>query len=330
MGGVKISCIIPVFNVLNHLADAIDSVLKQDFDSYELLLIDDGSTDGSEYVCDRYAQLYPQKIRVIHILNHGVAYARNLGIEEAQGEYIYFMDSDDFLCKNNVFSYFTKSFELNLHIDLVVQGYVIHYKDYKNRMFNEFVSYSQRIYDTHMDQVAITDLFKNGFMFIVWNKMFRLKIIKDNDLRFHDKQMEDFQFVLDYLRCIRFFEVQDYIGYNYNRISGEETLVTKLRNHMFEDYISIHNQLLSTYCNVQPDILHKIMFPQYYSTILKFAFQKRLLKKQKEYLKYYMQHPLVQLSFKTFHPVSLGEKYYFFLVKKRFFFFLRIINILFK
>ena len=89
-----ISVIMPVYNVAEYVEASIISVLKQNFDNFELLIIDDGSTDGSENICDRYAAK-DNRIRLWHTENQGVSAARNIGLDNAHGEYICFIDSDD-------------------------------------------------------------------------------------------------------------------------------------------------------------------------------------------------------------------------------------------
>lgn len=92
----KYSVIVPVYNVKEYLAECVESVLSQKGEpSLELLLVDDGSTDGSELLCDEWAEK-DGRVRVIHQQNAGVSAARNRGMEEAQGEYILFLDSDDY------------------------------------------------------------------------------------------------------------------------------------------------------------------------------------------------------------------------------------------
>ena len=92
---VKVSVIIPVYQVENYLERAVDSVLAQTLREKEIILVDDGSRDASPMICDRYAQEYPELVRVIHKENEGLGLARNTGVRAASGEYIAFLDSDD-------------------------------------------------------------------------------------------------------------------------------------------------------------------------------------------------------------------------------------------
>lgn len=91
-----ISVIIPVYNVEEYLRECIDSVLSQTYENYEIILVDDGSTDNSGRICDEYAEKN-DKISVIHKQNGGLSDARNKGLSLAKGEYIYFLDSDDYI-----------------------------------------------------------------------------------------------------------------------------------------------------------------------------------------------------------------------------------------
>lgn len=93
---IDFSVIVPVYNVEKYIGKCIESILSQNYDSYELLLIDDGSTDASGRICDEYAEK-SNKIHVIHQKNQGVSKARNAGLESAAGQYILFVDSDDYV-----------------------------------------------------------------------------------------------------------------------------------------------------------------------------------------------------------------------------------------
>ena len=98
-----ISVIVPVYNVERYLPMCLESVVLQHMSSYEVIMVDDGSTDGSGAICAKFAERYPE-FKVIHKENGGVAAARNLGIKEAKGEYILFLDSDDFLIPDSMSS----------------------------------------------------------------------------------------------------------------------------------------------------------------------------------------------------------------------------------
>lgn len=91
-----ISVVIPVYNVEKYLRECVDSVLKQTYSNFEIILVDDGSTDSCPEICDEYAA-QDNRIRVIHRKNGGLSVARNTGLDDAKGEYIYFLDSDDWI-----------------------------------------------------------------------------------------------------------------------------------------------------------------------------------------------------------------------------------------
>lgn len=97
---MKLSIIVPVYNVKNYLSDCLDSILNQTYRDFEMILVDDGSTDGSGELCDQYAA-QDERISVIHQKNQGLSVTRNHGIARAKGEYLMFVDSDDYLLRND-------------------------------------------------------------------------------------------------------------------------------------------------------------------------------------------------------------------------------------
>ena len=118
------SVIVPVYNVEPYLKRCLDSILCQTFSDFELILVDDGSTDRSGEICDAYAE-QNERIRVIHQENKGLSAARNTGLDHAQGTFVYFVDSDDYLRENlleRVFESFGEDTDLVtfncLHIDI--------------------------------------------------------------------------------------------------------------------------------------------------------------------------------------------------------------------
>ena len=97
---IKFSIIVPVYNVKDYLGECLDSILSQTYRDFEMILVDDGSTDGSGELCDQYAA-QDERIRVIHQSNQGLSAARNNGIARAKGEYLMFVDSDDYFLRRD-------------------------------------------------------------------------------------------------------------------------------------------------------------------------------------------------------------------------------------
>ena len=110
-----ISVVIPVYNTKAYLEACVGSVLSQTVTDYEILLVDDGSTDGSAELCDELAKKH-ERVRVIHKPNGGASSARNTGINEAKGKYVHFIDSDDFLPDNEVYANLSAAFAAGFEI----------------------------------------------------------------------------------------------------------------------------------------------------------------------------------------------------------------------
>ena len=122
-----VSIIIPVFNTEKYLRHCIDSVLSQTYKDFELLLIDDGSTDSSGSICDEYAA-QDARVRVFHKENGGVSSARNLGLDNAQGKYLMFLDSDDFWLQDDVLEVLIEKAEEN-DLDIIRGEYSAMHED---------------------------------------------------------------------------------------------------------------------------------------------------------------------------------------------------------
>lgn len=122
---MKLSVIVPVYNVECYLHECIDSVLRQDFTDFELILVDDGSPDRCGEICDDYAAR-DRRVRVIHQSNGGLSAARNAGLEMASGDYIAFIDSDDFVAPD-FFSRAIQALEGHPDADLVEMPVILHY-----------------------------------------------------------------------------------------------------------------------------------------------------------------------------------------------------------
>jgi glycosyltransferase EpsJ len=209
----KISIIVPVYEAEKSICKCIDSILNQTFNDFEVLLINDGSTDQSGDICDEYTKAH-SNIHAFHQENGGPSAARNKGIDEAKGKYIVFIDSDDYVEKKFLESFFIK--EKNPTNTLVQQGYVNENK-YGEK---EYRGWPSKIF--HQSQFS--ELFLNTKFIkrlqLICGKLYELKIIKEQHIKFHSdiKFGEDLIFLLDYLHYIDSFILinKSYYHYKYN------------------------------------------------------------------------------------------------------------------
>lgn len=217
MNSPKISIIVPVYKVEKYLPECIDSILAQTFTEFELLLIDDGSPDKSGAICDEYASRDP-RIRVFHKENGGVSSARNLGIEEAKGEWITFVDGDDYLKRNYLDAFKFKEKKA----DLYLQGYI----NYINGEIESGSSFSENYMTKNLLKVYIEGEKKKLLNSPVC-KIFSSTIIRQNNIQFdyNTSYGEDHIFVLDYINHCSSVMVTIYQGYVYNH--HEDSLTTR-------------------------------------------------------------------------------------------------------
>ena len=191
---MKYSVIIPVYNVEKYLKRCIDSIVIQEYKDLEILLIDNGSSDGSSLICDNYADKNSQ-ITAYHIPNDGVGSARNFGLSKAKGEFVYFVDADDYLV-GNLFA----DMENKLHskVDLLVFSYhhSIEKKLTELKRTTNVLPYNG-IIDKDAFIVLFKELFLTAMMYTVWNKIYRRDFLIENNLYFLKYELgEDVRFNL--------------------------------------------------------------------------------------------------------------------------------------
>lgn len=194
---MRISIIVPVYNTSKFLSTCIESILNQSFTDFEVLLIDDGSTDQSGEICDNYASC-DARIKVYHKPNGGVDSARNLGISEARGNYFYFVDSDDKLlpgCLQNLVNGISDG------VDLIVGGY-IYSSDGVEHESNTSVSH--RFFDrTGIMEELLCPKFQSLGM--PWTNLYKADIIRDNNLQFNKNihSIDDRVFMVSYICAMK-------------------------------------------------------------------------------------------------------------------------------
>ena len=216
-----ISVIVPVYKVEFWLPKCVKSLLKQTYGNLEILLIDDGSPDASGKICDALAQK-DKRIKVIHKKNGGVSSARNKGIEESTGQYLFFVDSDDWLHKNAIKAAYDHLVSNNAQLSVL--GYEI--INLKNTTFD--VSDRPLKIDFTQPQKAFSLLEKEENTRGVTGKLFQAEIIKTNDIKFDEniKLAEDGLFLFQYLMHCNAICMTRIKGYCYNRLL-EATAITK-------------------------------------------------------------------------------------------------------
>lgn len=208
-----ISIIIPVYNVEKYLKKCIESIISQSFREIEILLIDDGSSDNSGKICDLYA-LKDNRIKVFHKENEGVSTARNYGIEKATGEWISFVDSDDWLARE----YCEILEKESKDVDLIFYTSCNHYLDNSKRVSipNQIISSTRNEIEKTIYYLKYNNL-NYEFFGYTWNKCFKSDIIKKHNIKFIEglSVKEDEIFTMTYCRYIKSLSVTPHIIYNY-------------------------------------------------------------------------------------------------------------------
>lgn len=237
----KISCIVPVYKVEEALNYCIKSILHQTFTDFELILVDDGSPDNSWKICDEYAEK-DTRVKVIHKQNGGVSSARNTGIEAAQGEYICFVDSDDYL-ESNYLEVLIETKRNHSDFDNVWCGFQT-VEDYLKNNKKSVVSENNNDY-SFSDLSSIMDLCEKWLVQMPWNKLFETKTIKKNNIIFPPGLSlgEDYIFNLKYLDCTNGkIVVINKPLYNYLR-DGKESLDNKYYSNLLEIYRRLNSEI---------------------------------------------------------------------------------------
>lgn len=226
----KLSIIVPVYNSEKYLETCISSILNQNYKNIELILIDDGSTDKSKQICMKFKKL-DSRIKFISTENRGVSSARNLGIENATGKYVAFVDSDDSV-EENIYIEMLKSIEKRC---MPIIGYK--YVDEEGNFLSEKKAYDEEGIFEKKDFFIFCENFIMNFLF---NKLFYLDIIIDNNIKFDESLSlgEDLIFVLEYTKYIDFIEIMNKPLYKYS-VSGENSLSRKYRDDFLEIRIKV-------------------------------------------------------------------------------------------
>ncbi len=203
-----ISVIIPVYNVEAYIEECVNSVLKQSYQDWECILVDDGSTDASGKLCDAFAEK-DSRIRVIHQKNQGVSVARNNGINSAKGEYVYFIDGDDKIVTLALERFLNIAVENNS--DMVL-GHMAHFTDNEEPIPFQYVVKNSWICDK-TGKNAFVEIHKRMSLLMMGARgLYRRKFILNNKLYFR----KDISCSEDQEWVVRLFEVAEHVNSNEN------------------------------------------------------------------------------------------------------------------
>lgn len=215
----KISVIVPIYNVEEYLKDCLDSIVSQSYTNLEILLVDDGATDKSGAICDEY-QRRDSRFRAIHQVNSGLSGARNRGLLEATGEYIGFVDSDDYI-ERDFFDILISQMK-KTNTDIVVCGYQTF-----GRTEEENTIIEPGVYDTHE---LIAELLQNDSMpCYVWNKLYKRAVFQGISFPTGRRYEDVWVMHLIFMNAKRISVINDTI-YHYRLRRGSITDLTRLND----------------------------------------------------------------------------------------------------
>ena len=281
---MKYSVIIPVYNVENYLSRCIDSLLAQNYVDLEILLIDNGSGDQSGQICEDYATQF-SNITAYHIPNKGVGSARNFGLSKAKGEFICFVDADDYLV-GNLFS--DVESQLDSQLDLVVFSY---YNSIEKNLSE--IDRSAKILPTEgkkdkSDFIALfQELWLTDMMYTVWNKIYRKEFLEEHQIVFESYELgEDVRFNLSvYQHVNKVFLVKSaYYVYVSGRVDSAMGQYNPNRmNYQLEELGKV-DQLMISWNSHDEQFIDQIKARILMSNIQNISKQKMSLSKKRHYV----------------------------------------------
>lgn len=232
---MKFSILVPVYNVEQYIEQCVESLLCQSFiGEYEIILVDDGSTDSSGKICDKYAKEYPEKVKVIHKKNEGLVSARQAGIAAAEGEYSLFVDSDDF-AETNLLETVETVLNKNLHTDMVIYSFR-YFLNGKTSERKATLTSNETVFTADNKKELYNALIATNFITSLWTKALKTEILRKDPTDYslyYDKNMAE-----DWFRSIHLITAADKIAYIneplYNYRTNEESISRSFRPETIE------------------------------------------------------------------------------------------------
>ena len=240
-----VSVVIPAYNVEDYVQRAVESLQRQTLTDFEVLIVDDGSTDRTGDIIRRLTR-HDLRIVDFHTQNGGAPAARNLALDHAHGKYVFFMDADDWT-EPKMLEDMVEIAERN-HLELVISGFFIDtYYGKNDEHTTEVKSRPSAIYPTqHEFRVAASQLFDQNLLYSPWNKLFLRERIERLGLRFRPTFMDDFPYVLDYIRDVERVGVTEQAYYHFIRQRAESE-TSRWRPDLYQKREEEHGWMLDLY-----------------------------------------------------------------------------------
>ena len=231
MNEYKLSIIVPVYGVEKYIDKCLNSLVKQSLKEIEIIVVNDGTKDNSQKIIDKYVKKYPDKIKSYIKENGGQGSARNYGLKKATGEYIGYVDSDDFVEKDMYKKLYNKAKENNY--DIVVCGNYNVSEDYQNKNIDAFINN----YNTDLENIFFGKM-------AVWNKIYKRDILIKNKLEFKEKVWyEDLAFTLKAIMNSNTFAFIDEPLYDYLIREGSTMNNSNVKRNL--EILEAFNDILS-------------------------------------------------------------------------------------
>lgn len=318
---VKISVVIPIYNMEQYIDNGIKQILKEDLTDVEIILVNDGSSDRSGEICDNYLKK-SNKIRVIHKKNGGAGSARNFGIDSANGKYIMFLDIDD-IVEKDIFKKMYEEIESS-EVDLVICNHNI-IKE------NEIIKNVKNIESTYIVEgvescrKSYVNLLQKSLIQTPWDKIYKLDLIRKNNIRFTDlRRCQDAVFNCNYFNYVKSYKVLNESLYNYKENNLRDEWLKFPRNY-FDICVSLDNSYVSSIkkWNVMDEDKNKYLcgyFIDQVTQCFKYSFSPKWgidSTERKKYIKELVSHERVQEAISIYEPYSLYKRIITFFIKTK-------------
>lgn len=267
---IKISVIVPIYNVEKYLDRCIESILKQTFTDIELILVDDGSPDNCPAMCDEWAKK-DNRIVVVHKKNEGSARARNKGIELAQGEYLAFCDSDDYIDSNMYEILYNNAKKYNSDISMCGIAYA-----YDSRIVKQDFDYKEFYANNEEIKTILKRIYDESFNGIPGptNKLYRRSMVIKNNIMFDETMIigEDFWFNFGCLKVAQSLSFINECLYFYYQ--NADSIMHNIDNNSYEHWVINRKRLIEENEKLNFDIDYNKFYKNFIYKVIVFCRQK--------------------------------------------------------